>query len=192
MIRLLTGFAPHETPALRPLRTLEPHVTYFDFGSTAQGPFVRPFTIMLGALICLVSLAGISWLIWENYVLSQIAMGLQVLLAPIYLPGLYFYRRLALREADSEVEIDEKYQFIKYSNPSQHQNLLFHRDQIETAEVQLNLIFPYRVDYLFLTLKGGTQVCITSLVVEPSVILKEFCLPYQVRKRWINPIKYPS
>ena len=191
MLRILTGLADEQPRKKRrsPIAIeIEPHVRYFDIESSEKKQFVLPFQLITLFLFIFIIVGFATWLIWDDNSATMIVLGLQCAFAPFYLPGLYFYSRSLKKETDTEIELDKKYGFIKYTNDSTGQNLMFHESQVEHCEVNLSLLLPYRVDYIFLRLKGGKTIFISSLIVEPNEILKDFSFPYQIKKRWINPL----
>ncbi|MEM7373569.1 MAG: hypothetical protein AAF587_33400 [Bacteroidota bacterium] len=172
----------------QPVELLEPHVELFDIHSKEKGPFIFPFQLITYCLIAMVALGFVAFLIMDDTSIVQVIFWIQLILAPFYLPGLYYYSRYFMQERFTQVELDFKSQLIKYSHSKTEINLLFQADQVESCVLYMSLLFPYKVNYLSLQLKDGPRVHISSLVVEPSLILHHFSLDYEVRKRLVNAI----
>ena len=192
MLRILTGLADEQPRKKRKRSTIaieiEPHVQYFDIESSEKKQFILPFQLITWFLFIFIIIGFATWLIWNDNSATMVVLGLQCAFAPFYLPGLYLYSKSLKRETDTEVELDKKNGYIMYTNEKTGKNLLFHESQVEHCEVNLSLLLPYRVDYLSMRLKGGKTVSISSLIVEPKEILNNFSFPYQIQKRWINPL----
>lgn len=167
---------------------IEPHVELYDIHSKEKGPFIFPFQLIAYCLLALVGFGFLAFLLMDDTSIVQVILWIQLLLAPFYVPGLYYYAKYFRQEKFTQVELDFKSQLIKYSHSKTHINLLFHAEQVESCMLHLSLLFPYKVNYLSLQLKNGPLVHISSLVVEPSLILHHFSLDYEIRKRVFNGI----
>jgi hypothetical protein len=167
---------------------LEPHVDQYDIHSTSKSGFTFPFQVISYCLISLVILGLIGWLFTEDFITIKLVLLIQLFFAPFYLPGLYYYFSFLKREKQVELELDSRNQLIKYFQGEKGLHVLFHLDQIEQCVLNVSLIFPYKIDYLSLQLKGGPQIYISSLLIDPAEILSRFAIEYTIEKRMFNPL----
>jgi hypothetical protein len=162
-------------------------VSYFDIHSKEQGPFIFPFQ-MMGYFMCFFVLLDLYFILFQDDTsVSSIVVWIFCIFSPFYLPGLYHYACYRDLEQDTRLEVDSRHQMIKYSNEQQGENLLFHTSQVEHCQVSLSILFPYRIDYLTLRLKGGKTIYVSGLIASPEEILTELDLSYEVERRWFNP-----
>lgn len=188
MFGLSDSLAPQTHYHSDPTEYLEPHVESFDIHSRGKRQFIFPFQVITYCVLALVVLGFLTFLLMDDTSLVQVIVWIQVLIAPFYLPGLYYYATYFKQEKHTQVELDPKAQLIKYSHSKEAVNLLFHASQVESCVVNMSLLFPYKVDYLTMKLKGGPEIYISSLVVEPLEILKRFSIEYDIQKRILNPV----
>lgn len=187
MLENLTKFAQttkKKKAYRKTIELLEPHVTYFETDETNQSRFTLPFHLMTATLGIMLCLAFYFWLTVEDYMMIRVCIWMQLIFAPMYVPGLYFYAMYYERDRYTELEVDSKNELIKYRGQEQH--LLFHKSQVERCEIHLSMLFPYQLDYLTLHLKGGQQVHVSSLVIDPKWMVRWFESQPTVTRAWFN------
>jgi hypothetical protein len=84
------------------------------------------------------------------------------------------------------VELDHRHQLVLYANDIHKKRLLFHLDQVEDCVLNMSMMLPFRLSYLTLSLKGGIQVHISSLVIDPSEIISLLSRPHRVERHWLS------
>lgn len=177
---------PFTTPRPSSSQLDEPFVDHFSFRQDKQSQFVFPFEMMTYCMLFFLLLGFFFTLYREDPGVSAIVIWLYCVFAPFYIPGLYHYYQYLARDRHTEVELDSRQQLIQYSNPTRQENILFHASQIEHCAVHCSILFPYRIDRLCLTLRGGRQLHISGLVVSPHEFLARFDLPHRVEHRLFN------
>ncbi|RMG28311.1 MAG: hypothetical protein D6730_05750 [Bacteroidetes bacterium] len=187
MLEILTKLtSARKKPYKKTVVELEPHVECFRMDSQSQGRFTLPFYLMTAILGVLVLLAFFFWLVYEDKTMVRVCFWMQLLMAPFYIPGLYYYSMYYEQDKDTELELDKKNELVKYTG--KRHNLLFHKNQVEKVEVHLSMAFPYQLDYLSLHLKGGRQIHISSLVIDPKTMIRWFGRKPTVSRRWFNAL----
>jgi len=161
-------------------------VEHFTFQKEKQSQFTFPFEMMTYFMLFFLGLGLFFALFKEDTSVGHIVIWVHCIFAPFYLPGLYHYHQYLSRDQHTEVELDSRHGLIKFCNPTRQENMLFHISQIESCQVHCSILFPYRLDRLTLSLVGGQQLHISSLVVNPAEVLSRFELSYQVERRLFN------
>lgn len=164
---------------------LEPHVAYYDINTQGKELFTLPFKFIGWSLLTFTVAGFIAFLFWEDQIVARIFFCLMAILCPFYIPGIFYYFSSYKKEEDTRVELDVKHGLIKYENDS-GRNILFHESQIESCTIRLSLLFPYKINYASLKLKGGYQVHISSLILEPQQLVQSFKIPYTLETYWFN------
>ncbi|MEL6251105.1 MAG: hypothetical protein AAFR87_03750 [Bacteroidota bacterium] len=191
MFNILTDLAdqqPNKQPRFKASDYLEPHVAYYDIYSKEKELFILPFKVIGWCLLAFTIAGFASFMIWGNQLIAQIFFCLLAILGPFYLPGIYYYFKCLKKEQDTRIEVDAKHGLIKYEKPGSDKNILFHESQIENCTIRLSLLFPYKINYLNLRLKGGYNVTVSSLILEPQDLVQLFNIPYTIETYWINKI----
>ncbi|MDX2249424.1 MAG: hypothetical protein SF052_21755 [Bacteroidia bacterium] len=165
---------------------IEPHVTYYDILRTDKRTAILPFQVATIVISGLIAMGFVSWLFQQENPVTYFFIGIVFLLAILYLPYVFFYLSFFSKEEQTRVEIDTKHGYIKYTNPRISQNLLFHRSQITFCQLNRSLLFPFKIDFITLDLKGGRRIHISSLVVDPRDMIRDLSLPYELRSRVFN------
>lgn len=189
MFNILTDLAsqqPEKSPKTAATVYLEPHVGYYDIYSSSKNLFTLPFKIIGWSLLGFTLAGFASVIVWQNDLIAQVFFCLMALFGPFYLPGIYYYFTCYNKEVDTRVELDAKHGLIKYEKPENGRNILFHESQIEKCTVKLSLLFPYKINYVSLQVKGGYEVNISSLIVEPQHLVQQFNLSYTLETYWFN------
>ncbi|MEL6653936.1 MAG: hypothetical protein AAFQ87_24340 [Bacteroidota bacterium] len=177
--------APSENAST--VRSLEQDVECYQLRWQEWYQSLLPIQLM-GGLLLLTSLCGISgWLFYDSMLSAQICLGLGILFFPYYFLALFFFRSYWQMEQSTHLELDYKANLIAYRNHSQH--LLFHQDQIESCEIVHTEFMPYSIYYLCLRIKGGAEIVISSLIVDPMTLSHQLALTPVVKRRFFN--SYP-
>ena len=185
MFGQLTNLFPEKALA-RNHYTFEPHVEFFDILSSDKQRVNLPFQVTTSMMIFLLAVGFCSWIVWEENIITYVCIGLFALFIPFYLPYMVYYLRYFSREEHTEVEIDSKHGFIKYTNRKNGRNLLFHKDQIIASHINHSLLFPFRIDYIDFELMGGERVIVSSLVIDPRIVVRDLTIPYYVVNKIFN------
>ena len=169
-------------------KEIEPHVDIYDIDSTDKRRVMLPIEIISYSLLGLLVLGfGIS-LIFDGNTFSLITVTIIGLIAPFYLPYMYFFLKYLKKDEHTEIEVDRKHGLIKYFNSVTGENLLFHQSQIENCVIHQSILLPLNIDYITLYLKGGKKVCFSSLVIDLKEFVTKNTLPYQTKEKLFNPI----
>ncbi|MEZ4826516.1 MAG: hypothetical protein R3C61_09510 [Bacteroidia bacterium] len=165
---------------------IEPHVSYYDIFSSDKRNAIMPFQIATIVISGLIAMGFVSWIFQDSNPVTSFFIASVFVLAIVYIPYVYAYLRFFTREEQTMVEIDNKYGYIKYTNGRTNQNLLFHSSQITACRFNRSLLFPLKIDFLTLDLKGGRRIHVSSLVVNPRDMIRDLSIPYELRSRVIN------
>lgn len=184
MLDILTKFTIKKTSYQKKIEKIEPHVEYFVPDKRAQSRFTLPFYLITAALTVAIFLAFYFWLSTGEKFMIEVCVWMHLIFAPFYLPGLYYYSCYFEKDKDTEVEVDKKNELIKYS--SKDVNLLFHKSQVETCEINLSLLFPYKLDYISLKLVGGPKIHISNLVIDSKMMVRWFKVKPSINRRYFN------
>lgn len=158
----------------------------FTIHSSDKQHFLLPIQAVMLTLLALTALSFWEWSRSGNTALPTFAMLLHVIAAPFYLGGAYLYRRIARHEQEAALELDEQSGLILYANSRKDLKILFHHSQVESCEWHQNLLLPFGVDYLFLRIRGGYEVCVSSLLVSPAEVMAHIQAPCKVRQQFVN------
>lgn len=166
------------------LLSIEPHVEIHRVDETRQHHFTLPFQLMLGSMGVMLALAFYFWFAFEDKTTVQIICYMQLIFAPFYIPGIYFYSKYYTKDINSCLEIDSKNRLIQYESPKE--SLLFHADQVEHCEIHMSLLLPYQIHYTTLKLKGGKVLNISSLLITPDKLMKYLSIFPEVHQHAFN------
>jgi len=169
-----------------PSLALEPYVAYFDARTQDQDTFIFPFQMMGYCMLFFLCMGFYFAFSESDSNISVVIVWLMSIFAPFYIPGIYHYAQYFARDRHTQLELDTRHEWIKYTNIKRGENLLFHVDQIEACQVNCSILFPYRIDYMTIIIQGGKKIHVSSLVVEPHEIISHLGLSYQMRRRWFN------
>ncbi len=186
MFDILTKFTTKKQTYRKIIEKIEPHVEYFMLDASTQGRFTLPFHLITATLAILLILASYFWLTTGDRMMIEVCILMQLIFAPFYIPGLYYYSLYYEKDKHTQVEVDKKNELIKYS--SKGTNLLFHKSQVEKCEIHFSLIFPYQLEYVSLYLKGDRKINISNLVIDPKVMARWFDTKPLVYHRYVNPL----
>lgn len=165
---------------------VEPYVHSYSLALTDQSRFTLPFQLMSYLLLSLIVFGFYGWLVNENNQIISVVIWLHAIFAPFYIPGVYHYYRFLRHEESKEVEIDERNKYIQYHNSRTGEKFLFHASQIVKCRYYRTILFPYNIDYVQLILKGGKEVYLSSLVVDPRELLADLDVRYSVEQKLFN------
>ena len=166
------------------LTNLEPHVEIFRVDESRQQKFTLPFQLMVGSMAVMLVMAFYFWFAYQDRTSVQIICYMQLLFAPFYIPGIYFYAKYYAKDTKSRLEIDSNNKLIQLESPSE--SLLFHADQVESCEIHMSLILPYQLHYTKLRLEGGKELNISNLLIEPGKLMKYLSIHPEVHQHAIN------
>ncbi|MEZ4776039.1 MAG: hypothetical protein R3D00_22880 [Bacteroidia bacterium] len=165
---------------------IEPHVSLYDILHTDKRNVTMPFQIATIIISGLIAMGFVSWSFQQANPVTYFFIAMVFVLAVLYIPYVFFYLNFFSKEEQTQVEIDNKYGYIKYTNPRISQNILFHREQITACQYNRSLLFPLKIDFLTLDLKGGGRIHVSSLVVDPRELIRDLALPYELKSRFFN------
>lgn len=185
-------FSPVHPPVDPAHRTtasaLEPYVSYFDVQSRDQNSFLFPFQVM-GYCLGFFLLVGFYFTLFkDDPSISAIVVWMFCIFGPFYVPGVYHYRRCLNHDWDTQLEIDSRNRWLRYTNHRKGENFLFHADQVEKCQVSISILFPYRIDHLTLVLQGGKKIHVSGLVASPREVIDHLDLKYEVERRLFNSV----
>lgn len=179
----------HGTRSASVTSELEPHVMSFRLDASPGMPFSLSYKLIsLSVLACLM----LGFFLWQQtgqMWLVQVSAWTGLALAALFYPGWVQYHRVHQYESAACVELDSKNQLIKYTHEKEQINILFHPSQVEACEVHICMMLPNRIDTLWLQLKDGPRIMISSLLAEPSELMRTIRKPYSLRKRWFPVLK---
>lgn len=184
MLDILTKFSTKKTSFKKKIEKIEPHVECFMADVKEQNRFTLPFYLITATLTITLCLAFYFWLTTGDKMMIEVSVWLHILFAPFYIPGIYYYSCYFEKDKHTEVEVDKKNELIKYS--SKGVNLLFHKSQVEKCEINLSLLFPYRLDYISLQLAGGRKIYISNLIIDPKTMVRWFKVKPSIQRRYFN------
>ncbi|GAB4411425.1 MAG: hypothetical protein OHK0039_16620 [Bacteroidia bacterium] len=143
---------------------------------------------MLYVLMALTLVALYAKYALGNGSLVGVLLWMQCLFAPYYLPALYYHNRYASLEAGTELEVDTRHGLIQFARRQEGVNMLFHVSQIRQCRLACNLLLPHQIDVLTLSLDGGYEIQLSSLVVDPYAFTGRFGLPVEMHRRLFGPV----
>ena len=164
---------------------LEPHVKRFRMDEHELDEVIFPYQLLNLILLSFLGIALFNTLVYDNMAATRAILWFCCILIFFHFPGVLCYQTYFKREQNTQVEIDEESSTIKYKNNGT--NLLFHTEHIENCRLVKSGLFPSGIDYLTLTLKGGSQIAISNLIMRPEEILTDAPFPVEVEIRWLNP-----
>ena len=159
---------------------LEPHVWNYDFSPLHARKLAQPWQIMgvLGIFCLLVGLW--SAFIRGDMVTMEVALSLMAVMGGFALAGQFSIEWKVRMEKEAEIEVDFRDELILYQN--QNRKVLFHISQIEHCEIRNHLMFPYQLQELHISLAGGDELCVSSLLMNPEEFTATFGIPYEYRE----------
>lgn len=183
MFDILTHLKPKKNNSLPKSQHIEPHVEYHDVHTAQQSRFLFPLQVVFYVML-VINFCSLSFFFVSNdqYIVITILMWVSGVFCMLCLPIWFGFSRSLQHDKGTLLEVDNKYGLIKYTNPERNLNLLFHKSQVEKCEIRKSLISPFHVEYLILNLSGGIKLKISSLVINPKEMAREFTLPYTVSR----------
>ncbi len=172
-------------------KEIEPHVDTYNIESRDKRWATFPIEVLSYSLLGLLVIGFMIGLTFEENVFSQILVVVIGIISPFYLPYMYFFLRYLKKDEHTEIEVDHKHGYIKYTNHKAEKNLLFHQSQVTNCVIHQSLFLPLNIDYLIIYLEGGEKIYFSSLIIDIQDFVQESTLPYQVKKKFLNliPIK---
>lgn len=179
--------APSKLPR-RSRRETEPHVEYFDIHQESKIRFLLVYQILMGMMGLLLALGYLTLFVLHDMKMVGAILIAEFCILPLMAVGLYLYQRYLDHESVTQLEVDSKYDLVKYSNARLCQNLLFHSSQVEDCTIFSSLVVPFQLDYLRIRLKNGPVIHISGLVADPRDLARRLSLRCRVIYKWVNPL----
>ncbi|MEM6346361.1 MAG: hypothetical protein AAF927_20905 [Bacteroidota bacterium] len=175
-------FAPAENASAP--SSLEQEVEFFQFRWQEGYQSLLPIQLMGGLLLMTYICGIVAWLFFDSMVTAQVCLWLGLLFFPFYFPAVFLSKSYWEMEQNTELELDHKANLIAYRNQDQY--VLFHQDQIESCEIVQTEFMPYSLNYLCLRVKGGVEIVISSLIIDPETLSQHLAVKPVVKRRFFN------
>ncbi len=163
---------------------LEPHVELFKFEPKHASQFLHTIHFLHSFMGFTIMLTIICWFLLGNQFILNWGLWLSVFIVPIYLLVVTLYFQFVFRERNTTLEIDRKNNLIQFK--WKRHNILFQRDQVNECEIVANLLLPYQMDYVKITLSGGSIIYVSSLVIDARDLVRYINIPFLVKENWIG------